>query len=68
MALDVHEVANGNNDLLDLLGQLTSWGEDERLAGLEGGIDLLENGDGEGGGFSGSGLRLRNNVVAWGCD
>ena len=43
MALDVHEVTNGNDDLLDLLSQLTSWGEDESLALLDVGIKLLKN-------------------------
>jgi hypothetical protein len=63
MALNVHEVANGDNDLLNLLGELTSWGEDERLASLEGRIDLLEDRDGEGGGLAGSGLSLGNDIV-----
>lgn len=40
MALNVHEVADSDNDLLNLLGQLTSWGENEGLALLEVGVDL----------------------------
>jgi hypothetical protein len=68
VALNIHEVTNSNDDLLNLLGQLAGWGEDESLAGLERGIDFLEDGNGEGGGLASSGLRLRNNVVACGCD
>lgn len=54
MALDVHEVTDGNDDLLDLLGQLAGGGEDQRLAGLDVGVDLLEGGDGEGSRFTGT--------------
>ncbi len=63
VALDVHEVADGDDDLLDLLGKLTGGGEDERLALLEGGVDLLEHRDGEGGGLASTGLGLSNNIV-----
>lgn len=65
MALNGHEVTNGNNDLLDLLSKLTSGGEDKRLAGLEVVVNLLKDGDGESGGLSGSGLCLGDNVVAF---
>lgn len=65
VALDVHEVTDGDNDLLDLLGKLAGGGEDERLAGLDVGIELLENGDGEGSRFTGTGLGLRNHITAW---
>jgi len=65
VAGDVHEVTDGDDDLLDLLGKLTGGGEDERLAGLDVGVDLLEGGDGEGSRLSGTGLRLRNDIVAW---
>lgn len=64
VALDAHEVANGDDDLLDLLGQLTRGGEDEGLARLDVGVDLLQNRDGEGGGLSGTGLGLSNDIVA----
>ena len=66
VALNVHEVANGDNDLLDLLGKLASGGEDKSLAGLEGGVDLLENGDGEGSGLASTGLGLSNDIVTFG--
>jgi hypothetical protein len=65
VALDGHEVADGDDDLLDLLGQLAGGGEDEGLAGLDGGVDLLQDGDGEGGGLAGAGLGLGDDVVAW---
>jgi hypothetical protein len=64
VALNLHEVADGNNDLLDLLGKLTGGSEDEGLASLDGGIDLLEDRDREGGGLAGTGLGLSNNIVA----
>jgi len=64
VALNLHEVANGNNDLLDLLSQLTGWGKDQSLAGLEGRVELLEGGDGESGGLSGTRLGLGDNITA----
>jgi hypothetical protein len=48
VALDVHEVTDGDNDLLDLLRQLAGRGQDQGLALLDALVDLLENGDGEG--------------------
>lgn len=63
VALDAHEVTDSDDDLLDLLGQLTGRGENEGLALLEVGVDLLEDGDGESGGLSGTGLSLSNNIV-----
>lgn len=67
VALNVHEVANGHNDLLDLLGQFTGGGEDKSLASLDIGVKLLQDGDGEGGSLSGTGLSLRDHIVAWIC-
>jgi len=67
VALNVHEVADGDNDLLDLLGKLASGGENESLALLDVGVELLEDGDGESGSLASSGLGLSNNVVAWGA-
>jgi hypothetical protein len=64
VALDVHEVANGNDDLLDLLGQLTGGSEDEGLALLDVGVDLLEDRDGEGSSLASTGLGLGNDIVA----
>ena len=65
VALDLHEVADGNNDLLDLLSKLTGGSEDEGLASLDVGVKLLENGDGEGSGLASTGLGLGNDIVAW---
>lgn len=65
MALNVHEVTDGNNDLLDLLSQFTGWCKDQSLALLDVGVKLLEDGDGEGGGLSGTRLSLGNNVVTF---
>jgi hypothetical protein len=65
MALNVHEVTNGDNNLLDLLSELTSGSQNQSLALLDAQIDLLKNGDGESGGLSGTGLSLGNNVTVW---
>lgn len=66
MALDAHEVTDGNNNLLDLLGQLTGGGEDQGLAGLDVGVDLLEGRDGESGSLARTGLGLSDHITA--CD
>lgn len=65
VALDLHEVANGDDDLLDLLSQLTSRGKNESLALLDVGIDLLQNRDGESSRLAGTGLGLGNNIMTW---
>lgn len=65
MAVDRHEIANGNDDFLDLLSQFTGGSEDEGLAGFDIGIDLLKDGDGESGSLSGSGLSLCNDIGAY---
>lgn len=64
VALDVHEVTDGDDDLLDLLGQLTGGSENQSLAGLDAGVDLLEDRNGEGSGLAGTGLGLSNNIMA----
>jgi hypothetical protein len=64
VAFNFHEIANGYHDLLDLLSQLTSWSENEGLAGLEIRINLLQSRDGKGGSLSGTGLSLSNNIAA----
>jgi hypothetical protein len=63
VALDLHEISDGNNDLLDLLSKLTGRSKDQSLALLNVGVDLLENRDGEGGGLSSTGLGLSNDIV-----
>lgn len=45
-ALDVHVVTEGDEDLVDLLGELTGRSKDESLNLLEVDVNLLENGDG----------------------
>ena len=64
MALDADEVAECDNNLLDLLGQLTGRSKDQRLAGLDVLINFLQNRDGESGGLSGTRLRLGNDIGA----
>jgi hypothetical protein len=54
VALNIHEVTNGDNDLLDLLGELAGGGEDKSLASLDVVVQLLEDGDGEGSRFTGT--------------
>lgn len=63
VAVDLHVVAECDDDLLDLLGELTSGGKDERLDGLDARVDALQNGDREGGGLAGTGLSLSNHIV-----
>lgn len=64
MALNAHEVTDGDNNLLDLLSQLTGGSKDERLARLQVGVDLLKSSDGESGGLAGARLGLSNDIVA----
>lgn len=64
MALNAHEVTNGDNDLLDLLRKLTSGSEDQSLATLDGGVDLLQGGNREGRGLASTRLGLSDDIVA----
>ena len=50
--------------LLDLYSKFTGGSENESLCRPDIGVDVLEDGDGEGGGLAGTGLRLGNHVVA----
>lgn len=54
MALNVHEVTDSNDDLLNLLSELTRRGQNQCLTLLEVEINLLEDGNGESGSLSGS--------------
>lgn len=63
MALNAHEVTNGDNDLLDLLGQLTGGSKDEGLARAQVGVDLLESSNGESRSLSGTRLGLSDDIV-----
>ena len=67
MTVDRHEVADGNNDLLDLLSELTSWRKNQSLASLDIGVQLLQDGDGECSGFPGTRLCLCNDVRSCKC-
>ena len=40
VALSAHVVSQGHDDLLDLLGQLAGWGEDQSLAIPQFGVNL----------------------------
>lgn len=62
MAFNVHEIADGNDNLLNLLSKLTGWRKDESLAGLEVRVDLLKAGDGKGGSLAGTRLCLGNDI------
>lgn len=44
VALDVHVIAEGDDDLLDLLSELTGGGEDERLGAFDGHVELITEG------------------------
>lgn len=48
-----------------LLGELTGGRQHQRLRGLEVELDLLQDGDGEGGRLPRARLRLRDDVIAW---
>jgi hypothetical protein len=63
MALNVHEVTDGDNDLLDLLSKLTSRGQDEGLALLDRGVNLLKDGNGESSRLASTRLGLGNDIV-----
>lgn len=65
MTFNVHEVADCNNDLLDLLSKLTGRGKDQSLASFDIGVELLQDRDGEGCGLPGTRLSLRNDIGTW---
>ncbi len=63
MTLSAHVVAKSHDDLLDLLGQLPSGSQDQSLAGVDFGVNLLQDGNGEGGRFASSGLGLSDDIM-----
>ena len=65
MAFDVHIVAEGNDDLLNLLSELTGRREDKSLGAFDREVELLEDGDGEGRGLASTGLSLSDDIVAF---
>ena len=64
VALDVHEVTDSDDDLLDLLSQFTGRSDNQSLASLDVGVELLQSGDGESSGLSSTGLGLGDDIVA----
>ena len=64
VALRPHVVAQGHHHLLDLLGQLPGGRQDQSLGLPQAGVDLLQDRNGEGGGLTGTGLRLGDNIHA----
>jgi len=66
MGINVHEITDGDDNLLDLLRKLTSGGENQGLALLELGINVLENRDGEGGSLAGTRLCLCDHITTFG--
>ena len=63
MAFDIHVVAEGDDDLLDLLRKFAGWRKNERLGAFDSEIELLENGDGKGSGFARAGLGLCDHIM-----
>lgn len=47
MAVDGHEVTNGNDDLLYLLREFAGGSKNKSLAGFDVGVQFLEHRDGE---------------------
>jgi hypothetical protein len=45
MAFNIHEITDGNNNFLDLLGQLTGRCKDKSLTGLDVRVEFLKDGD-----------------------
>ena len=62
VALDVHVVSQGQHHLLDLDSQLSGRGQTEDLGLPDRGVNALQDGAGESGCFSSSGLSLSNNI------
>ena len=63
VALNLHEIANSDNNLLNLLGQLASGGENQSLALLNSRVDLLESRDRESSSLASTRLGLGNNIM-----
>ena len=63
VALDVHVVPQGQDNLLDLNCQFSGGREAEDLGLPDGRVDALEDGHREGGSLSGTGLSLSDHVA-----
>lgn len=59
-------LAEGDDNRLDLLSELTGGGQDEGLGLLQLAVDLLEDADGEGGGLAGTRLGLGDHITITG--
>eukprot|EP00444_Apocalathium_aciculiferum_P043313 CAMPEP_0183542490 /NCGR_PEP_ID=MMETSP0371-20130417/42420_1 /TAXON_ID=268820 /ORGANISM="Peridinium aciculiferum, Strain PAER-2" /LENGTH=68 /DNA_ID=CAMNT_0025743749 /DNA_START=27 /DNA_END=230 /DNA_ORIENTATION=- len=64
MATDLHVVAQGKGDLLNLVGELAGRRQDQPLACLEVDIEALQHADDERGSLAGSRLCLADRVAA----
>lgn len=60
---DVHVLTKSNDDRLNLLGQLTSGGQDKSLGLLELAVDLLQDTNGKSGSLTGTRLGLGDNIT-----
>ena len=63
VAFDVHVVSESDNNLLNLLSELTGRCEYESLSLLDVDIELLEDRDGKGCGLASAGLSLSDDIV-----
>lgn len=63
VTFNVNVVAECNDDLLYLLRKLPGWGKNECLSSFDTKVDLLENGNGEGGGFASARLGLCDDIM-----
>ena len=54
VTLHVHVISKGEHNLLDLDGQLASWGQAQHLGLPHCCVNALQDGDGECGGFTGT--------------
>ena len=61
--LNVQIIAESNNDLLDLLSEFSCRRKDQGLTLFDSVIDFLKDADGKSGGFSGTRLRLGNDIA-----
>ena len=65
MALDIHKISNCDDNLLDLLSELSGGCKDQSLALLDVGFNLLENRDGESSSLSRTRLGLSDHIMTW---
>mmetsp|Transcript_33219 Transcript_33219/g.69196 ORF Transcript_33219/g.69196 Transcript_33219/m.69196 type:complete len:382 (-) Transcript_33219:442-1587(-) len=63
MDSNIHVVSQSQDHLLNLLGQLTGWGQNQRLTLLRITVQLSQSTNGKGGSFTSTGLSLRNQIT-----